>query len=290
MDRQTLKAAAVLVCALAWAGCNGGAREPVRLDLTGVEPTADVSDLAAVLDEAVDAAGRVVPQRLAKVSARLDAQLRRMALAGPTSRPELFPTYGDRWAFWYNARAGWSIKLAELAGFPRRVPPAAMRARQFDLDGRKLSLEGIDEILLAEARRTGDFRLAACAPGVTVDCASLPKTPCAAADFAARMDEALSRLVLDERRFVLAVDERQVRVPPMLWDCRDLVAREYRRRTGSGDASFTTALSVHLSRLARRRLAQGIGYVAVGAALRGELVLPGRKVFMPGKVGRVELP
>ena len=128
MDRLTLKAAALLIWALAWAGCNGGgAREvgPVRLDLTGVEPTADVSDLAAVLDEAVDARGRIVPLRLAKVRGRLDAQLRRMALAGPTSRPELFPTYGDRWAYWHNARAGWAVKLADLAGFPRRVAPSA---------------------------------------------------------------------------------------------------------------------------------------------------------------------
>ena len=282
----------MLVWGLAWAGGSGCAQVPgpVRLELTGVEPTADVSDLAAVLGEAVDGRGRVVPQRLAKVRARLDAQLRRMALAGPTSRPELFPTYGDRWAYWYNARAGWSIKLAELAGFPRRVGPAAMRRRKFDLDGRMLSLEAIDEILVSEARRTGDFRLAACAPGVSVDCAPLPSRPYAAGDFSSRINEALSRLVLDERRFVLAVGKRQVRVPPMLWACRDLLGREYRRRTGSGEASFTSALSVHVSRLARRRLAEAIGYAVVPAGFRGELDLPGRKVFLPGKVGRVELP
>ncbi len=141
----------------------------VRLDLTGVEVSSSVSDLSAVLSKAVDKKGRLIPDGLASVRDRLDSQLKKMAISGPTATPEMYPTDESRWAYWYNARAAWSMKLADLAGLPpARCQPRA-REKVFLLDGCDMSLEKIDSILQDAARRSGDFRLAACAPGAWVD-------------------------------------------------------------------------------------------------------------------------
>ncbi len=279
---------AMVSFALFAVGCAGEPNvAPVHLDLTGVEASSDVSDLSAVLAEAVDARGRFVPTDLARVRSRLDSHLRKMSLTGPTATPDLYPTDASRWAWWYNARAAWSMKLADLAGCSRQVSPTA-RKRTFDLDGRIMSLEKIDSILLDEARRSGDFRLAACAPGAWADYAPLPRKPFTGQDFTNRLDEAFNHLVLDERRFVIDVEHRQVRIPPMLWDCRDMVLAGYRRRFGPCKVSLTTAIRSHLARLAQRRLDNALGYAAVRQGPGTELVIPRRKIFYPGSIGRVE--
>jgi hypothetical protein len=271
------------------AGCLGGlGTAPMELDLAGVERTADVSDLAAVLAVAVTEDGRVRPEALERLEGRLDAQLRKLAVGGPTAAPELYPTYAARWAYWYNARAAWSLKLAAEAGCPRRTCPVTMCRRRFPLDGRSMSLEQIDRILLQEARRSGDFRLAACAPGVLLSLGPMPDRPWSAAQFAGRLGEALDLLVLDRRRFVVDVAERQVRVPRMLWACRDMVLEQYETDYGTGQAALITALRPHAGPAARRRLEEGLGYAVVGQGRRAELAVPRRKRYFPGRIGRVE--
>lgn len=279
----------VLSVALTALGCDGTELGPVRLELVKVKPTDDVSDLAAVLAEAVDDRGRVIPDKYAAVRGRLEAQLEKLAVSGPVATPQLFPTERHRWAYWYNARVAWSIKLAELAGFARRIRPEAMQ-RSFPLDVRAFTLDGIDEMLLAETRRSGDFRLAACAPGTRVDYAPLPKVPFTAANLSGKLNETLSRLILDEERLVFNVVWREVRVPRMLWAGRELVMREFVRATGNTEATLTTALVGRVNRPARRRLQEALGYTVVAQKPRALLAVPGRKVFFPGKVGLVELP
>ncbi len=279
---------AVVSAALFAIGCGGGVdAKPILLNMTGAGASSDVSDLAAVLADAVDESGRLVPVALAGVRDRLDEQLRKMSLAGPTATPDLFSTDAARLAYWYNAHAAWSMKLADMAGCSQRVSPTA-RKRTFELDGREMSLEKIDSILLDEARRSGDFRLAACAPGAWVDYAPLPQKPFSAEGFDNRLDEALNRLVLDDQRFVVDVERRQVRIPPMLWSCRDMVVSWYRRRYGPCNVGLTTALRAHLDSLAQRRLDNTLGYAAVRQEARTELAVPGRKIFYPGSIGRVE--
>jgi len=269
------------------AGC-GNDPVPVRLDHAGVQPTSDVSDLAAVLSEAVTEDGRVKPADVQRLSDRLDSQLRRFALAGPTATPNLYPTDSSRWAYWYNARAAWSIKLAALSGFHVSPRPQALRARPFQLDGRTMWLEQIDQILFAESKRTGDFRLASCAPGVCASYAPLPSKPYSAADFEGRLDEALDSLVLDERRFVLSVEDRQVRVPQMLWACNELIIQQYQQKYGPRSVSLITAIRPHLGRAARRRLDEALGYAVVAPERQCQVLIPKRRIYYPGKVGRIE--
>lgn len=276
----------ILLCALLLVGCVGNSG-PVRLDPACRRTSNAVPDLSAVFAEAIDERGRLIPAGLARVRRRLDEQLLKMELYGPITSPESFPTDASRWAWWYNARAAWSMKLADLAGCSRQVSPAA-RARTFILNGRKMSLGEIDSILLAEARRSGDFRLAACAPGAWVNYAPMPQKPFAEEGFKQQLGQAINRLVLDERRFVVDVESRQVRIPPLLWACRDMVVSWYHRQYGPCDVSVTTALGVHLNSAARRRLEGVLGYAPVRQRVRAELAVPRRKVYFPGKVGPVE--
>ncbi|MCK4626572.1 MAG: hypothetical protein KAV00_14730, partial [Phycisphaerae bacterium] len=156
------------------------------------------------------------------------------------------------------------------------------------LDGCDMSLEKIDSILRDETRRSGDFRLAACAPGAWIDYAPLPQKPFTEGNFSVRLDEAFNRLVLDERRFVIDVDNKRVCIPPMLWDCRDMVIARYRRRFGPCEVSLTTALSPHLGHPARCRLKNALGYAAVRQKTRTEILITRRKIFYPGSIGRIE--
>ncbi len=280
---------AVLICSLAAGACNGVRAEPVRLDVAGAAPSADVTDLAAVLADTVDEHGRLTPDKLLALRYRLDRQLRVLAVSGPGATPQLYPTPPDRWAYLYNARIAWSIKLADLAGPSRQVGPAAM-ARTFPLDGGDGSLALIDEALLAEARRVGDFRLAACAPGVEADLAPLPPRPFAPQDFPDALTAALSRLVLDERRLIVDVERRRLRLPPMLWACRDLIVRQHTRATGAQRASVRTALAWFVDRPARRLLAEAFEYAVEPVLRPGRLALPREKIYLPGNIGKVEPP
>ncbi|MDY7010177.1 MAG: hypothetical protein SVV80_05420 [Planctomycetota bacterium] len=279
----------VIVIALLVIGCESGVEfGQVRLDPACERTPNGAADLSAIFAEAVDERGRLIPDALARVRDRLDEQLLKMSRCGPTATPDLFVTDEARLAWWYNARAAWSMKLADLAGCPRRRCSTAARARTFPLDGREMSLEKIDSILLYEARRSGDFRIAACAPGAWVDYAPLPKKPFTEKGFLDRLSVSFNRLVLDDQRFVIDVERRQVRIPPMLWSCRDMVISWYRRRYGPCQVSLTTALRSHLDHLAQRRLDNALGYSAVRQAARTELVIAGRKIFYPGSIGRVE--
>ena len=118
------------------AGCDDGAGKPaavplapVELPVAGVRPSADVSDLAAVLAEAATADGRVDPSAMRRLSARLDEQLRRFAVSGPTATATLYPTYGAALAYWYNARTAWAMKLTLLDGCPKTTCPVTMARR-----------------------------------------------------------------------------------------------------------------------------------------------------------------
>ncbi len=282
------KSRLVLSWAVLLAGCAAPA--PVELDLTGAVPTTDTSELARVLQAVVTDGGRFDPAALKRMEGTLDACLRKLAVTGPRATPELFPTYGSRWAYWYNARAAWSMKLALLAGCPPRSKPGQLWRRRFPLDGRWMSLEEIDRLLLAEARRTGEFRLAACAPGVTVSFQALPERPLTPADLPRALARAFDRLVLDERRFVLDVERRRVLVPPMLWACREMLVRRYQADYGVREVTLLTALRPHVGPAALRRLEEAVGYAVTNRGRLAILAIPGPKRFYPGKLGRIERP
>jgi len=249
-------------------GCEV-APEPIRLDTTGVKAKLDYSDLSAVLDKSVDKNGLLVMGILEEHSQRLDRQLRGLAVTGPGSSPELFATPEDEIAYWYNARAGWSMKLALMSKTTGSARRSRLINRTFPLDGKQMSLLGIDEAL----REYDDWRVLVVSPGVTLSRAPLPPRAFSGKDVKRRITERLSRLVDDQRRFVIDVPSRQTRVPQVLWEYRERIIADHHRSTGATGANLTTALLPHVAGSAHRRLQDAIGYRCVLAARALHLTL-----------------
>jgi hypothetical protein len=243
----------------------------VFLDTKGVRPAVNYDRLTTVLDEVVTSKGLLNSDFLKEptYSAALDAQLKLLAVTGPTATPRLFQTAEQRLAYWYNARAAWAMKLAMLAGFPETIPPGSLRKRTFPLDGRRMTLDDVDAILDGY----DDWRVAVCAPGVCCQRAPLPRSAFAEGDIRNRIAERLNAFVDDEKRFVIDVERRNIRVPPVLCRYRQRLIADYHRAYGTQGATFVTALSRHLSGSARRRLRDAIGYRCVPARRKTILAL-----------------
>lgn len=257
-------------------GCAAPPATPIELDTSGVAPVVDYSHLAAVLRQAVDPNGQVLPELLERCSDRLDAQLRILAVTGPAATPALFKTDDDRLAYWYNASAAWSMKLAMLARFPEEMTSRELYHRPLPLDGRRMSLHDIRKVLQQDA----DFRVALLRPGVSVQSGPLPATPMAGADVRKRIDETFNRYMADEKRMVIDVDAREVRFPPGLWRVRERLIAAYRDRYGAKDVALTTALMPYVHGVAMRRLQDAVGYRELPQQESGLLALPEKFSFL----------
>ncbi len=218
---------AVILAACAAAGC-APATGPVELNTRGVTPRVDYSNLAVVLKECVDPQGQVLPEILDRYAHRLDVQLKLMAVTGPTKTPAFFTTQDDRLAYWYNAAAAWSMKLALAAKFPEEMNEPELHRRAFPLDGGKMTLHEIHDLL----RKDADFRVALLVPCVCVREGPLPATPLTGADFRRRIDEAFNRYVADPKRLVIDVENRCILFPPGLWRVRDRLIGQYEKTYG----------------------------------------------------------
>lgn len=235
------------------AGC---APKAVVLRTEGVEPAADYGDLAAVLAEAVDKDGLLDPEALAGCRERLDEQLRRLAVTGPTATPRLLPEAEDRLAYWYNARAAWAMKLALLEKCPATLPWRRLCGRRFALDGRSLTLAGIDAAIEAES----GWLAVVAAPGVRLDRAPLPAEPFAAAGIRRRIAGRFNELLDDPRRFVIDIKRKKVLVPLVLWRFRKRLIEQHNRIYRTRGAGLTAALLPYVAGSAHRRLQDAVGY------------------------------
>ena len=230
--------------------------------------------LAVVLDKAVTRGGLLDTGALKKHWSVLDRQLEALALVGPTATPGQFKQPGAagrsaRLAYWYNARAGWSMKLALLAGTDGRIGRGKLERRRFPLDGKMMTLAGIDAILA----RDHDWRTVVAAPCVLLQRARLPQKPFAAEDIRKRIAERFNAYVDDGARLVADVRARQIRVGPVLWGVRRRAIEQYERAYGAKGATLTTALLSHVKGSAHRRLQRLVGYQCVGAPRRGNLAV-----------------
>jgi len=241
--------------------CAGPPAPPVKLDVSGVTPAADYRDLAAVLHRALDKDGQIIPFRLRDCSGRLEAQLKLLAVAGPTATPPLFAGDEAKLAYWYNARAAWAMKLALDAHCPEKMASRNLDRRPFPLDGRTVTLEEIDRILLADR----DWRTVVAAPCVRLDRAALPKEPFSAADVRARIAQRFNDFLGDSKRFAIDVEGKRLLAPAVLWQFRDRLIESYSRTYGTVRPSFVTALLPYVDGPARRRLQDAIGYESAAA-------------------------
>jgi len=264
-----------------------GKLPPVTLDTSGTAACVECADLGAVLEGAVAADGRVRPRRLPAFAARLDAQLKRLAVTGPAVTPRLFSSEGGRLAYWYNARTAWALKLLVLyseafaaaeeaaGGLPpgvgwlarrqlksRGINAGSFQTTEFPLDGRTMTLEGIDALL---ADRFG-WRVLVAAPGVAPDRAPLPTGPFSADDAAGRAARRFEGFIDDDSRLIIDVASMRVRVPPVLWRFREQLIARHNETYNTHGATLTTALLRYVRGSAHRRLQDAVGYGCVAAA------------------------
>jgi len=245
----------LLLAAFAGGGCET-APAPISLDTRGVEPAVSYDGLARVLASAVDAKGLIDPDALKGAAAALEGQLKLLAVTGPTATAEEFPTPGHVLAYWYNARAAWSMRLLLGQGCPKEISRRVLEETPLPLDGREMTLGEVDAILAADA----DFRVAVAAPGVTMERARLPREPFAPGGIRQRIAERFSAFLDDESRFVIDVRRQRILVPPVLWQFRRRLIDAHRTRCGAEGATLATALLAYLRGSPHRRLQDAIGY------------------------------
>lgn len=212
-----------------------------------------------MLDRAVDDEGYVRAGVYPDIAERLHRQLRLWVGFGPTATPEAFDRPEDKLAYWYNARSAWSIYLAMMR---RDLPdPESIEIGQadFPIDGREMTLRQIDDMI----ERLGGFPAVMAAPCVSLHRAPLPRVPFEAGTINAQIDRRFSAFLDDPKRFVIDVEAQAVRFPRIIWQYRQEIQHEYRRRFGDLQPSLTTALLPWVDGRAARRLQDAIGYRCV---------------------------
>ncbi len=240
----------LLVC-----GCKGPI-QPITLDTAGVTPSMDFSDLEFVLSRVLTDDGLLVAAALSKHADHLDAQLKRLAVTGPSASPQLLAAPYDRLAYWYNARTAWAMKLAMVEEYPLRFNRQELVDRQFTLDGKTMTLREIDDILAADA----DWRVLVASPGVTFRRARLPEKPFSSEDIRERIGQRLSDFIDDSKRVVIDVRRQRILFPPVLWQYRSQLIEDYQSTYGTDGANMTTALLRYVEGSAHRRLQNAVGY------------------------------
>lgn len=260
MNAGPCKSALAGLLLIAAAGCQYSST-PITLDTSGIEPALDYEDLAFVLDKVVTKNGLLIPEALENHSDRLDAQLKRLAVTGPGITPKLLVTADEQLAYWYNARAGWAMKLTLLRKFPKKLRRDELIERNFPLDGRMLTLENIDRILETD----DDWRVPVAAPGVTLRRCKLPEKPFTAKDVRQRITERFNAFMDDDRRVVIDTRHKRVIFPPVLWRYRQKLIDDYHRNYRTQGANLNTALLRHLTGSAHRRIQDAIGYRCVSS-------------------------
>ena len=156
-----LKRLVVALAIFLLAGCAVQQQElpPVVIAARPAAPKVDYSELEVVLDKVFDDDRLIDAEALAVNADHLNAQVALLAITGPDVSPELFTTSDEKLAYWYNARAAWSLKLFLDANCPEEIT-SQFSTRRFPLDGQLMSLRTIDLVLEADP----DFRVVVSAP------------------------------------------------------------------------------------------------------------------------------
>jgi hypothetical protein len=252
--RTALALTVAVAACIAGTGC-ARPLQPVHLETGKITPAVDYTALDKVLSAAVNDDGLVIPTALDKKRDVLEDQLKLLAVTGPSSTPELLVGREERLAYWYNARAAWSIYLLGECDCPDQLRRRDL-ARPFPLDGRMMTLDQID----AQLSDYDDWRIMAAAPGASLDRAPLPRQAMRAGDFDAVLAERISTFIDDPQRVEIDIAAREVRMPPVLWNMRDRIITDYQQRYNAAGANLLTALMPATTGSANRRLQDAIGY------------------------------
>ncbi|MBN1555846.1 MAG: hypothetical protein JXA11_13975 [Phycisphaerae bacterium] len=254
---------------LVLAGCEDGKPTVVALRVEGVTPSTDVKHLSVVLKECVDKKGFIDVDTYKRVEPALRTQLRQMAITGPDATPALYSTDPDRLAYWYNARAGWSILLAMRLHGEKQESAGGLKGFLFPLNGRQMTMVQIDKAIFL----LGGYQAVVAAPCANLHRAALPQTPFAAETIHEDVRRRFDGFVDDPRRFIIDVETRQIRFPAVLWQYREEILARHYKQYHAPQATFTTALLTLVHGSAARRLQDAVGYACVEDTTPGKLAL-----------------
>ncbi len=266
------------------AGCSPDPVSPGKAPLNlspraAAPPALSYAGLAKVLKEAVNKDGVLIAGEVRWVAADLDKQLVLLAATGPTTAPQQFASEGDTaaadktLAYWYNARAAWSIKLAMLGRTGETISRALLEQRLFDIDGRTMTLADIDSLLQADA----DWRTLPAAPGVLWQNAALPRQPLEARGIRSQIATRFEQFVHNDQRLIADDRPREILVPPPLQAAQARAISSYEASSGASGVTLTTALLPVVHGPALHRLQDLVGYRCVQAPWSGKLAIIERK-------------
>jgi hypothetical protein len=270
--RNSMAMGICLAASLAWTGCDPSRLEPLgplRPDTSLSVPVVDYSYLAIVLMEAVTEDGLLIPTLLSGDANALERQLASLAVNGPTVTPARFPSDEHKLAYWYNARASWTMKLALTARFESRQWLRRHVRRKLLLDGRLMTLRDIDR----QIDRVGGWQAVVAAPGVTLRRAPLPQVPFEASDVREMIDRRFQEVLHDPQRVAMDYENRRVYYPPVIWYYRETLLAEHHRMYGTTGANLTTALLKYARDPAHYRLQTAVGFEPARARGFGSLAL-----------------
>ena len=248
---------------LALAGCVEPSRpEPislVSLDTAGVKPKVDFTPLARTLKILVESDGTIRAEKWPEVAGTLQEQLKLLALTGPGATGELFESKDQALAWWFNARAAWSIYLAMRSGDSETRKSCDWTATAFPLDGAQMTLADIDTAI----EKLGGAAAVMAAPCADLRRAKLPAAPFESKTLRENLATRFEDFVDASDRVVIDVAAKEIRFPPVIWRYRKIIMDDYRDKNGAAGAKLSSALLGRLTGSPRRRFQEAIGYACV---------------------------
>ena len=186
----------------------------------------------SVLDQAVDAGGRVDFQRLAAIHGALDIAVAAIAQADLAS----MPGRAERLAFLVNASNTLWVYAVVRGGIPGRLGPLdradLLRLSRFDVAGQERTLDSLQrDVILPLADGPGGWRVPLALYCPAVSCPRLARTPYAAAGLDAALEAAARRFLSDPANVILDPAARIVRVSALMTPAVGLLATLNRHRT-----------------------------------------------------------
>ncbi len=241
------------------AGCAPAPLPPVQLNTAGVTPSVNYDNLNEVLTWLIDKQGLVEPLRIEDVEKQLHSQLQLFAVTGPDVTPKLFGTKADRLAYWYNARAAWSIRLAMDLFNAKQLKACGLDTRSFPLDGQAMTLKMID----AKLDSLAGFQGVVASPSMKQDRAIMPQNAFDPKTVEQKIPERFNQYICDRTRFIIDIAKRQIQFPPAFWQYREKIIADNIKQYGTPQPTFATALLPMLNRPAVYRLQNAVGYKCV---------------------------
>jgi hypothetical protein len=184
-----------LVLALAPA-CKTAVPAPEVPGAGALSPDEARASWSAVLETAVDDAGRIDFEGVRARPAELETFVAWVGAVGPRTRPEWFPKTSDRVAYYvdaYNALAMYNVLHAGV------LPKSKVRffwLRELRIDGRRISLYDLENDVI---RPLGEPRVHFALNCMVRGCPRLPREPFGAGDLDQRLEAAAREFFGDPR-------------------------------------------------------------------------------------------